>query len=74
LRRFLGEAPCSQQEQNLLRAVFQQESAGQTARARAIIEAVERMGLEPYHAPEPLPPICVGDVHLVCWLAIEKNG
>lgn len=68
------EAPCSRREEHLLRAVFQQESVGQTARARAIVEVVERMGLEPYHAPEPLPPIRVGDVHLVCWLAIEKNG
>ncbi len=68
------EAPCSIREQNLLRAVFQQEAAGQTARARAVIDLVERMGLEPYHAPLPLPPIGAGDVHLVCWLAIEKNG
>jgi hypothetical protein len=31
----------------------------------------ERIGLEPFHAPEPLPPIQMEDVHLICWMAIE---
>jgi len=67
------EAPCSRREENLLRAVFQQDYSGQGAKARALVEQVERMGLEPFHAPAPLPPICAEEVNLVCWLAIEKK-
>jgi superfamily II DNA/RNA helicase len=66
------EAPCDRREENELRTVFQQDYPSQAARARAIVEEVERLGLEPFHAPAPLPPIRCDDVHLVCWLAIES--
>ena len=68
------ESPCSRREENLLRAAFQQEYAGQGAKARVLVEAVEKIGLAPFHAPAPLPPIRVEEVHLVCWLALEKTG
>jgi hypothetical protein len=68
------EAPCSRREENLLRAEFTKEYAAKPARARAIVEAVEKIGLEPFQAPRPLPPIRSDDVHLVCWLAIASNG
>jgi hypothetical protein len=51
------ESPCSRREENQLREVFQQEYASHGARARAIIEAVEKLGLQPFQAPRPLPPI-----------------
>jgi hypothetical protein len=65
------EAPCPRREEKLLRAVFQGDHPSATARSRAVVEEVERLGLEPFHAPQPLPPIGGDDVHLVCWLAIE---
>ena len=65
------QAPCSRREENLLRTVFEAEYTGREAKARAVIEKVEEMGLEPFRAPDPLPPIRAEDVHLVCWLAIE---
>src|SRR5207253_5386695 len=68
------EAPCSRREENLLREAFSQDYPGRGAKARAIVEAVERIGLEPYQAPKELPPIQTEDVHLVCWLAIENTG
>jgi hypothetical protein len=51
------EAPCSRREENLLRAVADAEYPTPEAKARAIVEEVERIGLEPFHAPSPLPPI-----------------
>jgi len=38
--------------------------------SKAIAEAVRRLGLEPFRAPDPLPPIEEEDVRLICWLAI----
>src|SRR5256885_858134 len=67
------EAPCAPPEETLLRAEFIKDYPGQGAKARALVEAVERIGLEPFQAPAPLPPIRVEDVHLVCWLAIESK-
>jgi hypothetical protein len=37
----------------------------------AIAEVVKRLGLEPFKAPEPLPPIDLADVRLVCWLKVD---
>jgi hypothetical protein len=68
------EAPCSQRDMNQLRAVFEAEYPGRDARARALVEEVERLGLEPFQAPDPLPPIRSEEIQLVCWLAIEKDN
>ena len=35
-----------------------------------IIEVIRSLGMEPYHPPDPYPPITANDVHLVCWIAI----
>jgi hypothetical protein len=39
--------------------------------AAGIVETVRRLGLQPFQAPEPLPPILPEDVTLICWIAIE---
>jgi hypothetical protein len=67
------EAPCSRREENALRAVFQQEHAGHGAKGKALVEEIERLGLEPFQAPDPKPPIRADEVHLVCWLAMESQ-
>jgi hypothetical protein len=67
------EAPCSRREENQLRAVFQQEHASHGAKARAIIDVAENLGLQPFQPPPPLPPIRAEEVNLVCWLAIESK-
>ena len=38
----------------------------------AIAEAIKRLGLEPFKAPEPLPPITPDEVNLVCWMQVTK--
>ncbi len=65
------EAPCSRREENQLRAVFEAEFQSHDAKSKAVLEEVERIGLEPFQAPPPLPPISADDVHLICWLAVE---
>lgn len=65
------EAPCSMREQNMLRAVFAAQHANANVKSRAVVEEVDKIGLEPFHAPKPLPPIDPAEVHLVCWMAVE---
>jgi hypothetical protein len=67
------EAPCSVREQKLLRTVFEKDFPSADAKSLALVVEIERIGLEPFHAPEPLPPIQPEDVHLICWMAIESD-
>ena len=39
----------------------------------AIAEVVKKLGLEPFKAPEPLPPIDITDVRLVCWMKVDAT-
>jgi len=65
------QAPCSLREQKFLRAVFENDFPSHTAKSRALVEGIERIGLEPFQAPEPLPPIMPHDVHLICWMGVD---
>jgi hypothetical protein len=49
------------------------ESAPGAAASAAIADTVRRLGLEPFKAPEPLPPIEEQDVRLVCWMAVSAE-
>ncbi|MBM3747941.1 MAG: hypothetical protein FJW34_19310 [Acidobacteria bacterium] len=42
--------------------------------SRRIVDTVRQLGLEPFRAPEPLPPIEEEDVTLICWLAVDAAG
>ena len=59
------EAPCSLREQNLLRVIVEWSFSSPEQKSSALIEVVERIGLE------PLPPIQKDDVHLICWMVVE---
>lgn len=67
------EAPCSYRDQKALREVFEGDYPSASARAEALMAKIEELGLEPFLAPEPLPPISPGDVSLICWMAIESE-
>jgi hypothetical protein len=54
-----------------LRAVFTPESAQGPATTKKIAELVKELGLQPWVAPEPLPPIDLDEVRLVVWMAVE---
>ena len=62
------EAPWGARIENQVR-----EAAGETTNAAAalrVVEVVKRLKLQPYQAPEPLPPIGINEVELVCWIAV----
>lgn len=67
------EAPWGLRVERALRAVFTPESAAGEAVTRKIAEQVKVLGLQPWKAPEPLPPIDLEDVVLVVWMAVEKE-
>jgi hypothetical protein len=48
----------------------------ETSSAKAalrVIAAVKELGLVPYESPEPLPPIELSEVSLVCWMSVSKS-
>jgi hypothetical protein len=62
------EAPWGVRIENQVR-----DALGEVANAAAalrVVEVVERLKLQPYQAPEPLPPIGIDEVELVCWMAV----
>jgi hypothetical protein len=40
--------------------------------SQELFETVRQLGLEPFHAPPPLPPIQEEDIRLICWLGVES--
>ncbi len=57
-----------------MRLPWEREFSTPAERGRHLIEEVERIGAEPFHAPDPLPPIEMDEIHLIAWMAIEPNG
>jgi hypothetical protein len=53
---------------------WEREFTTSAERARHLVEEVERIGAEPFHAPEPLPPIEIDEIHLITWMAIEQEA
>jgi hypothetical protein len=67
------EAPWGLRVEKALRSVFTPETAAGETTTRKIAEQVKILGLQPWKAPEPLPPIELEDVVLVVWMAVEKE-
>jgi len=65
------EAPWPRREENELRKAWIEERATPEDKSRHLVEAVERIGAEPFEPPQPLPPIRRKEIQLICWLAIE---
>lgn len=68
------EAPWGLRVEKALRSVFTPETAAGEETTRNIAEQVKVLGLQPWRAPEPLPPIEQEDVVLVVWMAVESEG
>ena len=69
---YILESPWSRREEVTLRNWFESDQRTSTDASRFFIEQVLGTGLEPVDTPEPLPPISLDDIELVCWLGIEK--
>jgi superfamily II DNA/RNA helicase len=67
------ESPWPRREENLLRLAWEREFPTNGERARYLVAEVERIGAEPFHAPEPLPPIDPEEIRLITWMAIERE-
>lgn len=67
------ESPCARRDEMALREVFDKEYEADEEKSRAVIEEVERLGLEPFLAPPPLAPITRDEIHLICWMAVEST-
>ena len=48
------------------------ESASGNDASDAITTTIKVLGLQPYRAPEPLPPIEEDEIQLVCWMGVES--
>jgi hypothetical protein len=68
------EAPWGLRVEKALRTVFTPESAEGEDTTRKLIELVKTLGLQPWQAPKPLPPIDEEDVVLVVWMAVEAES
>lgn len=75
LNRYLDavEAPWSRREEKMMRDVFDGAYNSQSERSAQIIAEIDKIGLEPYQSPEPLPPILPEEIHMICWMAIEAE-
>lgn len=67
------EAPWPQRYERELRDIYEQEDIEEVEKSRKIIDKIDDLGLQPFEAPEPLPPIREEEVKLICWMAIAPQ-
>lgn len=66
------ESPWPRRDEGYLRKWFNGEETG-TVKSKDLIDRVLGSGLEPFIAPEPLPPIDKVDIELLTWMAISAT-
>ena len=64
------EAPYASRIQREIREVLTAPGQSDRTRISALFEAADRLGLVVQPAPQPLPPIDLDDIHLICWTVI----
>ena len=67
------ESPWSRREENQLRSVWISKFPSVPDKSVALVKEIEKIGVEPYQVPEPLPPIDEDEIHLICWMGIEAE-
>jgi hypothetical protein len=67
------EAPWGMRVEKAIRSAYQADSGSPEQVSSRIAEQVKLLGLQPWKAPEPLPPIDAEDVVLVVWMAVEAE-
>ena len=68
------EAPWGRRYERELREVYEDESLGPVETTYALIDKIEELGLQPYEAPDPLPPIFEDEVKLICWMVVTPES
>lgn len=64
------EAPWGTRIERVIRDAM--ENATGPAASAAVFEKIRLLGLQPYKAPSPLPPIEEDEILLVCWMGVSK--
>ena len=67
------EAPWGLRIEKELRIVFNNPDHKGKELSNQIIAKVDELALEPFESPDPLPPIGLKDIHLVCWMAVTSD-
>jgi hypothetical protein len=67
------EAPWPRREEVMLRELFAEETEAGITKGQRVIGFVLKTGLEPFQAPNPLPPIDEEEIQLINWLALEAQ-
>jgi DNA-binding MarR family transcriptional regulator len=67
------EAPVGQRYERELRKIFEDESLGPVEKSRELVDKIEELGLQPFEAPDPYPPIEKDEVKLVCWMMVVAS-
>jgi hypothetical protein len=67
------EAPWGRKYERELREIYEDESLGPIEKSRELVDKVEELGLQPFEAPDPLPPIEEDEVKLVCWMIVAPE-
>lgn len=66
-------SPWPRREEKRLREVWKDEYPSSEEKAKALVNAVDESGIEPFEQPERYPKIEKAEVRLICWLAIQKT-
>ena len=56
-----------------LKDVFDPEADEPHAASAKLVDKVRELGLQPFVQPNPLPPIELDDVTLICWMAVDSE-
>ena len=67
------EAPWPRRDSNQLRETWKMEFESNQEKSTALYNTIKEIGAEPYIAPQPLVPIELEDLTLICWMAILKE-
>ncbi|WP_435158065.1 helicase-related protein [Haladaptatus sp. DFWS20] len=67
------EAPWGRRYERELREIYEDGSLSPVEKSRQLVEKVEDLGLQPFEAPDPLPPIQEDEVKLICWMVVAPQ-
>lgn len=67
------EAPLGARKERTIREAME-GAASDIGKSKALVARIQELGLEPYHATDPLPPIDEDEVSLLCWLAVDTES
>jgi hypothetical protein len=67
------EAPWGRRYEGELREAYEDDDLAPVEKSRVLVDRIEDLGLQPFEAPDPLPPIEEDEVKLICWMAIAPD-